>query len=164
MHGMNLQVIASPESTILWVSGELPGSAHDTAARIWQSLAALCDAGLVALGDKGYHGYDETGQLVLTPYKGRDKPESQKDANLAAAAGRQPGESAQTGGYWLTTPSGQPVHRLAMRPPARRCATALLACGSMLSSPQYPGRATPGVPTVLRPAGTPRPRHAGTRH
>jgi hypothetical protein len=36
-HGVNLQVIASPDGTILWVSGELPGSAHDTAAaRIWQ--------------------------------------------------------------------------------------------------------------------------------
>ncbi|NIJ09843.1 hypothetical protein FHU38_000187 [Saccharomonospora amisosensis] len=38
----------------LWVSGDLPGSTHDTAAaRIWQILAALCDAGLIALGDKG---------------------------------------------------------------------------------------------------------------
>ena len=63
MHGMNLQVIASPDGTILWVSSELPGNTHDTAAaRIWQILAALRDAGLIAVGDKGYHGYDETGQ------------------------------------------------------------------------------------------------------
>jgi hypothetical protein len=42
MHGMNLQVIASPDGSILWVSGDLPGSTHDTAAaRIWQILAAL---------------------------------------------------------------------------------------------------------------------------
>jgi hypothetical protein len=35
-HGVNLQVIASPDGTILWVSGQLPGSTHDTAAaRIW---------------------------------------------------------------------------------------------------------------------------------
>jgi hypothetical protein len=95
MHGMNLQVIASPDGTILWVSGELPGSTHDTAAaRIWQILAALRDAGLIALGDKGYHGYDDTGQLVLTPYKGRNKPESQKDANRAHARLRGPGERA----------------------------------------------------------------------
>jgi hypothetical protein len=38
IHGVNLQVIASPNGTILWVSGQLPGSTHDTAAaRIWNS-------------------------------------------------------------------------------------------------------------------------------
>jgi hypothetical protein len=30
--GMNLQVIASPHGDILWVSGALPGSVHDTKA------------------------------------------------------------------------------------------------------------------------------------
>jgi hypothetical protein len=83
-HGVNLQVIASPDGTILWVSGELPGSAHDTAAaRIWQILAALEQAGLIALGDKGYHGYDETRQRVITPYKGQEQ--------APIAEGRQPG-------------------------------------------------------------------------
>jgi hypothetical protein len=95
MHGMNLQVIASPDGTILWVSGQLPGSTHDTAAaRIWNILAALREAGLIALGDKGYHGYDETGDHVITPYKGRNKPQSQKDANRAHARLRGPGERA----------------------------------------------------------------------
>jgi hypothetical protein len=95
MHGMNLQVIASPDGTIPWVSGQLPGSTHDTAAaRIWNILAALRDAGLIALGDKGYHGYDDTGHHVITPYKGRNKPESQKDANRAHARQRGPGERA----------------------------------------------------------------------
>jgi hypothetical protein len=94
-HGVNLQVIASPDGTILWVSGQLPGSTHDTAAaRIWNILAALRDSGLIALGDKGYHGYDETGQRVRTPYKGRNKPESQKEANRAHARLRGPGERA----------------------------------------------------------------------
>ncbi len=79
MHGMNLQVIASPDGTILWVSGDLPGSTHDTAAaRIWNILAALRQTGLITLGDKGYHGYDETGCHVITPYKGRNKPESRR--------------------------------------------------------------------------------------
>jgi hypothetical protein len=55
-------------------------------------LAALREAGLIALGDKGYHGYDETGEQVITPYKGRNKPESQKDANRAPARLRGPGE------------------------------------------------------------------------
>ncbi|XVS68218.1 transposase family protein [Actinosynnema sp. CA-299493] len=95
MHGVNLQVIASPDGTILWVSGQLPGSTHDTAAaRIWQILAALREAGLIALGDKGYHGYDQTGRHVITPYKGRNKPQSQKDANSAHARLRGPGERA----------------------------------------------------------------------
>lgn len=94
-HGVNLQVIASPDGTILWVSGQLPGSTHDTAAaRIWQVLAALEQAGLIALGDKGYHGYDATRQRVITPYKGKNKPESQKDANKAHARLRGPGERA----------------------------------------------------------------------
>ena len=31
-HGMNLQVIASPDGAILWVSGALPGSVHDKKA------------------------------------------------------------------------------------------------------------------------------------
>jgi hypothetical protein len=95
MHGMNLQVIGSPDGTILWVSGQLPGSTHDTAAaRIWNILAALREAGLIALGDKGYHGYDESGHHVITPYKGRNKPPSQKDANRAHARLRGPGERA----------------------------------------------------------------------
>jgi hypothetical protein len=82
-----------PDGTILWVSGDLPGSTHDTAAaRIWNILAALRDAGLIVLGDKGYHGYDQTGRHVITPYKGRNKPESQKDANRAHARLRGPGE------------------------------------------------------------------------
>jgi hypothetical protein len=101
-HGVNLQVIASPDGTILWVSGDLPGSTHDTAAaRIWMVLAALREAGLVALGDKGYHGYDQTGERVITPYKGRNKPESQKDANRAHARLRGPGERANAQlKYW----------------------------------------------------------------
>jgi hypothetical protein len=101
-HGVNVQVIASPDGTILWVSGELPGSTHDTAAaRIWNILAALEEAGLIALGDKGYHGYDETRQHVITPYKGKNKPESQKDANRAHARLRGPGERANAQlKYW----------------------------------------------------------------
>jgi hypothetical protein len=38
--------------------------------------------------------YDETGQQVRTPYKGRNKPESCKEANRAHARLRGPGERA----------------------------------------------------------------------
>jgi hypothetical protein len=45
--------------------GRVAGSTHDTAAaRIWNILAALEEAGLIALGDNGYHGYDQTRERV----------------------------------------------------------------------------------------------------
>ena len=70
-HGMKLQVIASAGGTILWVSGELPSSTHDTAA---------AQIGMIPSA-----GWDETGGQVVTPYTGRNKPESQKGANRAYA-------------------------------------------------------------------------------
>jgi hypothetical protein len=91
-HGMNLQVISSPDGDIVWVSGALLGSTHDlTAARIWGIIRELAAAGLVALADKGYLG---AGEPLLTPYRGRNKPVSQKDANRAHARLRAPGERA----------------------------------------------------------------------
>src|SRR5215813_8295359 len=61
-----------------------------TAARTWGIVRHLA-AGLVTLGDKGYHG---AGDHILTPYKGKNKPASQKDANRAHAKLRGPGERA----------------------------------------------------------------------
>ncbi|MFF5257939.1 transposase family protein, partial [Actinomadura viridis] len=91
-HGMNLQVIAAPDGRLLWVSGPLRGSVHDLrAARIWGIIRALAATGILVLADKAYQG---AGEHVLTPYKGRDKPESQKDANRAHAQLRGPGERA----------------------------------------------------------------------
>ena len=90
-HGMNLQVIASPSGDILWVSGALPGSVHDKKAEwIWGVLGELERQGLVTLADKGYQG----STWAKTPYKGKNKPESQKDANRAHARLRGPGERA----------------------------------------------------------------------
>ncbi|GAA4966244.1 transposase family protein [Nonomuraea thailandensis] len=92
MHGMNVQVIASPDGTIIWTSGSLPGSIHDlTAARIWGILRALAQAGVLTLADKGYQGAEGP---VATPYKGRNKPASQKAANRSHARLRGPGERA----------------------------------------------------------------------
>jgi hypothetical protein len=91
-HGMNLQIIASPNGTILWVSGSMPGSIHDiTCARIWGILRALQQAGLLVLADKGYQGAEGP---VITPYKGKNKPESRKQANRSHARLRGPGERA----------------------------------------------------------------------
>jgi hypothetical protein len=97
-HGMNLQVIASPDGDIVWVSGPLPGAVHDlTAARIWGIVRELAASGLVVLADKGYSGADEH---IRIPYKGRNKPASQKEANRAHARLRGPGEAP--------TPSSSP--------------------------------------------------------
>jgi hypothetical protein len=91
-HGMNLQVISSPAGDILWVSGPLPGSVHDlTAARIWGIVRELAAAGLITLAGKGYIG---AGEHVLTPYRGRGRPASQKAASSAHARLRAPGERA----------------------------------------------------------------------
>ena len=90
-HGMNLQVIASPAGDVLWVSGALPGSVHDTKAEwIWGVLAGLEAAGLIVLADKGYQG----SSYAKVPYRGKDKQESQKAANRAHAKLRSPGERA----------------------------------------------------------------------
>jgi hypothetical protein len=90
-HGMNLQVIPSPDGAIIWISGALPGSVHDTkAAWIWGVLDELEAAGLLTLADKGYQGTPH----ARTPCKGRSKPESQKLANRAHAKLCSPGERA----------------------------------------------------------------------
>jgi hypothetical protein len=90
-HGMNLQVIASPDGEILWVSGALPGSVHDKNAEwIWGVLAELEAAGLIVLADKGHQGAAH----AKIPYRGKNKPESQKQANRAHARLRAPGERA----------------------------------------------------------------------
>ena len=90
-HGMNLQVIASPDGDILWVSGALPGSVHDKKAEwVWGVLDELEAAGLVTLADKGYQG----STWAKIPYRGKNKPESQKAANRAHAKLRAPGERA----------------------------------------------------------------------
>jgi hypothetical protein len=65
---------------------------HDlTAVRIWGIVRELAAAGLITLADKAYIG---AGEHVLTPYRGRGKPESQKAANRAHARLRAPGERA----------------------------------------------------------------------
>jgi len=90
-HGMNLQVIASPQGDILWVSGALPGSVHDKKAEwIWGVLDELEKAGLITLADKGYRG----STWAKIPYRGKNKPEPQKEANRAHAKLRAPGERA----------------------------------------------------------------------
>jgi DDE superfamily endonuclease len=88
---MNLRVIASPRGDILWVSGALRGSVHDKKAEwIWGVLTELEAVGLVTLADKD----DQGSTYARIPYRGKNKPESQKQANRAHAKLRAPGERA----------------------------------------------------------------------
>ncbi|GAB3219971.1 IS5/IS1182 family transposase [Glycomyces halotolerans] len=91
-HGMNLQAVTDERGELLWISGAIPGSIHDTAARIWQIPRLLREADLFALGDKDYRGLDDG--LVITPFWGKGKPEWQKEANRLHARLRAPGERA----------------------------------------------------------------------
>jgi hypothetical protein len=110
---MNLQVISAPDGEIVWVSGLLPGAAHDlTAARIWGILRELAASGLVVLADKGYHS---AGEHIRTPYKGRNKPASQKAANRAHAKLRGPRRTRQRPAQDLAHPAQTPLLRMAGR-------------------------------------------------
>ena len=92
-HGMNLQAITDPDGNLLWVSGAIRGSVHDVkAAWIWRLPFLLGKYGLFALADKAYQGLDR--DLVVTPYKGKGKPEYQKEHNRLHARLRGPGERA----------------------------------------------------------------------
>ena len=82
-HGMNLQVIVSPDENIV---DDL------TTARIWRIIRELAASGLVVLGDKGDLGED----CIRVPYRVRNKPSSQKDANWAHTRLRAPGERAKS--------------------------------------------------------------------
>ena len=91
-HGMNLQVIASPTGDVLW---RVRGAARLGARQRTPSGSGACwpssrRHGLVTLADKGYQG----STFAKIPYRGKNKPESQKQANRAHAKLRAPGERA----------------------------------------------------------------------
>jgi len=89
-HGMNIQIVTAPDGELPWVSGGLLGSVHDfRAARIFHLAGRISAAGLFGLGDKGYVGLSP---VVVCPFKGRGKPERQKEANRVHARLRGPGE------------------------------------------------------------------------
>jgi DDE superfamily endonuclease len=73
------------------VSGVLPGSVHGKKAGwIRGAPDELEAAGLVTLADKGCQG----SAYAKIPYRGRNKPASQNEANRAHARLRAPGERA----------------------------------------------------------------------
>ena len=86
---MNLQVITSRGRGHPVGVRAAARSVHDKKAEwIWGVLAELEAAGLVVLADKGYQG----STYAKVPYKGKNKPESQKAANRANTKLRSPGE------------------------------------------------------------------------
>ena len=123
-HGMNLQVIASPGGDILWVSGALPGSVHDKKAEwIWGVLAELEAAGLITLADKGYQG----SAYAKIPYRGKNKPESQKQANRRTRNSAHPA-SARTPssrpGEFSASSAAAPGAPVSSRRPSTYCRSA----------------------------------------
>lgn len=76
--GGNIQFLAAPDGTPLWVSQVEPGTVHDIVAARLHALPALYKAaaqGLPTLADSGYEG---AGGGLLTPFKKR--PGSSHDA------------------------------------------------------------------------------------
>lgn len=89
-HGMNVQVLASPDGTPLWFSRALPGRTHDlTAARAHGVVQACMSRQVLVLADRAYRG---AGATVRTPY--HDLPEKYAQFNKDHARLRAPGERA----------------------------------------------------------------------
>jgi DDE superfamily endonuclease/Helix-turn-helix of DDE superfamily endonuclease len=111
-HGMNLQVIASPDGAILWISGALPGSVHDKKAEwIWGVLDELEATGLVTLADKGYQG----STWAKIPYPGEEQariPEGGQPRPRETPRPRRKGKRAAQ--------NVEDPHQAALLPVARR--------------------------------------------
>ncbi|GAA2208995.1 hypothetical protein GCM10009850_044530 [Nonomuraea monospora] len=128
VHGMNVQVIAAPDGTILWTSGALPGKTHDlSAARIWGILRALERAGIITLADKAYQGAEGP---VRTPVQGKEQarvPEAgqpcSRQAPRARRARERPAEELEDPPKATLQPvQGRPPvqgHRRPSKPPGR---------------------------------------------
>jgi hypothetical protein len=89
---MNLQVISAPDGEILSVSGPLPGAVPRPGRR--PDLGHRAGTGRLRPGRAGRQGLHRRRQPLLTPYRGKNKPASQKAANRAHAQLRSPGERA----------------------------------------------------------------------
>jgi len=146
-HRMNLQVIATPNGEIRWVSGPLPGAVHDLrAARTWGIVRELAAFGLIVLADKGYAG---AGQHIITPYyavqANARTPSSRPGASCASSAAA-PGEP---GAWPRPSTSCRPARTKDEGPLIVCCAglagpPALYRCG--VSDKCLPGARGPGHP------------------
>ncbi|MGZ6855290.1 MAG: transposase family protein, partial [Mycobacteriaceae bacterium] len=90
-HRANRQGLTDPHGRLIWISDGLPGSTHDlTAARTHGVFAVADRAQLYLYADKGYTG--GKGLTRLTPYKGRNLPDTYRQANRCHTAVRANGE------------------------------------------------------------------------
>ncbi|GAA2471347.1 hypothetical protein GCM10010388_74940 [Streptomyces mauvecolor] len=92
-HGTNVQAIARPDSTPLWISRALAGRSHDlTAARAHRIVQACRTRQVLILADRAYQ---EAGATVRTPYHHyREQPEHHQQYNRDHARLLAPGERA----------------------------------------------------------------------
>ncbi|MFG2821499.1 transposase family protein [Kitasatospora sp. NPDC048365] len=92
-HGMNVQVVATPDGTPLWFSRALPGRTRDlTAARAHGVVQACLTREILVLADRPYQG---AGATVRTPYyRHHELPEHYQQYNRDHARLRAPGERA----------------------------------------------------------------------
>ena len=126
-HGMNLQVIASPDGDIIWVSGPLPGAVHDlTAARVRASCGSWPTAGWWCWRTTRAR---QRGEHIRTPYRGRNKPASQKAANHAHARLRSPRERAKCPAQIVADTAQAPL-----LPPARRATRQVTGAANLRES------------------------------
>ncbi|WP_412566565.1 transposase family protein [Streptomyces chartreusis] len=74
-HGVNLQVITTPDGTLLWISPALTGRVHDlTAARRHRIIATCIRLGIPVLADKAYQG--AAGRVNLPGFTSTSQPRS----------------------------------------------------------------------------------------
>ncbi len=84
-YGINLQGLTDPSGRLIWISDGLPGSTHDLSAARAHGVFDVADrARLYLYADKGYAGGE--GATLLTPYKGRNLPDSYRQVNRCHAA------------------------------------------------------------------------------
>jgi hypothetical protein len=94
-HGMNLQVIASPDGGILWVSGPLPGSVHDKKAGLVRGAART--GRLAGRGGRVPRGGPQAGHApALSPWWSRNSRHALRQPDQAAA-GRDRAGPAERG-------------------------------------------------------------------
>lgn len=117
MFGGNIQVLAAPNGTPLWISAVEPGAVHDMAAARTHALPALYWAAsqlyLPTLADAGYHGAGAGVHTPATKPAGRPShaptpttaPTTSSCAAYAPSANARPPNSPNAGTPPATSPS-----------------------------------------------------------
>ena len=110
VHGMNVQVIAGPDGTILWTSGAMPGKIHDlTAARVWGILRELEKPGPLEERRKTGHGHSKKGHANRGPFHEtlqRCRHISRVNYATAALLARHPAEAPRPCSPSIHNPTG----------------------------------------------------------